>query len=702
MPDGENGVHPGTGVAGRYLVGIDVGGTFTDGVAYEPSSGRLLRAKVATTGEQSEGTMAIFEALGISPSEAATIYHGFTVGLNAVLTRKGSKTALLCTMGFRDLMDIGRVERPFGDPQYDPHWMRPHQVRPIVHRRYRREIPGRLLYDGQVYEDLDLDFLREECLFLRREGVEAVGVCLINAYQNVEFEDQVLSIAREILPHAYIQSSRTLPVAGEFERTFAVAIDAYTGPEINRYLAQLRERMHEAGHERPIQIMQMNGGLRTLDATMQMFPALTLSSGPVAGALGAGFYARHVLDSHNLACVDIGGTSTDLALVREGEPALTDNWEIEQAMPLGVPTVDVRSIGAGGGSLVKIDHVGTMTVGPESAGAHPGPVGYGLGGTDPTLTDAYITLGFMAPELFLGGRMALHVDAARGAMAELGRLLGLSPERVAANVHQQVNRDIASAIRGMAFDAACDLREFALFAYGGAGPLHAVPVAQSLGMQAVVVPYFPGGFSAVGMIVTRPKVEHLVSPMRSLASFSPSTLNELIEGLEAECLVDLAAQGIASDDVQVERFVYAMYAGQSFDNRLPLRSWPLDDAALTALRSQVDDYYARVYGYSGADLDVVITKASVTASGQGAGLALPEIEEGPASPAPDSITLRRAVFVDGEMRDDVPFYMREKLRAGNVLDGPVLIDDALGTVLVPSDSQAQIDKHGTVRITWRG
>ena len=619
---------------GRFLVGIDVGGTFTDGVAYDASTKTLLRAKVSTTPDQSDGTMAIFEALGIDASDVATVYHGFTVGLNAVLTRDGARTALLCTTGFRDLMDIGRVERPFGDPQYDPHWMRPHQERPIVERRYRREIPGRLLYDGTIYEDLDIERIREECHFLKAEGVQAVGVCFINAYANLDFEERALEVIREVLPDAYVQSSRTLPVAGEFDRTFAVAIDAYTGPQINRYLSHLDGKMRSAGHESPIQIMQMNGGLRTLESTMAQFPALTLSSGPVAGALGAGYYARTLLDTRNLACVDIGGTSTDLALVHDGEPAVTDNWEVEQAIPLGVPTVDVRSIGAGGGSLVTVDHVGTLKVGPESAGANPGPVGYARGGTQPTLTDAYIALGYIAPELFLGGKMALDVRAANAAIAEVGERLRLPAQEFAANVYDHVNREIASAIRAMAFDAAADLREFSLFGYGGAGPLHAVAVAKALGMKSVVVPYFPGGFSAVGMIVTRPKVEHLIAPMRSLADFDAIALGELFRQLEEQGLADMAEQGLAAEDVGVERHIYAMYGGQSFDNRLPLRSWPLDANALVQLRDQVDAHYEHVYGYSGPDLDVVITKVSVTQS-----LARPRVSSYQRSPLVSKLRL---------------------------------------------------------------
>jgi N-methylhydantoinase A len=685
-----------------YLVGIDVGGTFTDAVAYEPETGALRRAKVATTADQSEGTLRVFEALGIEASSATAIYHGFTVGLNAVLTRSGAKTGLLCTMGFRDLMDIGRVERPFGDPLYDPHWMRPHQDRPIVERRHRREIPGRQRYDGAVHEELDLDRVRAEARFLAAEGVEAVAVCLLNAYASTAEEDRVLEIVREVLPAAYVQSSRVLPIAGEFERTFAVCIDAYTGAAITRYLTSLNRRIRQAGHHRPVQVMQMNGGLRTIDATLAEFPALTLSSGPVAGAVGAEYYARNILGVADLVCVDVGGTSTDLAMIQDGAPAVTENWEIEQAMPLGLPTVDVRSIGAGGGSLVRVDHVGTLTVGPDSAGAQPGPVGYGHGGAIPTLTDAYITLGYVAPELFLGGTMKLDVDAARVAVAELGATLHTDTSRVAAAIVEHVSRDIVNAIRRMAFDNACDLTRSSLFAYGGAGPLHAVEVARALQMPEAIVPFFPGGFSAVGMIVSKPKVERLVSPMRRLSLFSADEFTRLLDDLEDRCRADLAQQFIEPADTEIERFVSVMYAGQSFDNRLRLDRWPLPPAALDELRDQVDAYYQRVYGYSGADLEVVITKLSVTAVGTGARVALPAIAAGTETPEPDAVRLRRDIVVDGAVQPDTPFYLRDRLRAGNVLDGPAIVDDALGTTLLPPGSRARVDRFGTLRITWDG
>lgn len=685
-----------------YLVGIDVGGTFTDAVAYEPATGVLKRAKVPTTKPQSDGTMSVFEALGITLAEVSTIYHGFTVGLNAVLTRSGAKTALLCTMGFRDLMDIGRVERPFGDPLYDPHWVRPHQDRPIVERRYRRELVGRLRYDGLVHEELDEQRLREELQFLAAEGIEAVAVCLMNAYADVHAEDRVVELVREYLPDAYIQSSKVLPVAGEFERTFAVAIDAYTGPEISRYLIGLRERLNAAGYTTQIQVMQMNGGLRTLDASIADFPALTLSSGPVAGALGAEYYARHILGEGDLVCVDVGGTSTDLAMIQSGTPAITDNWEIEQAIPLGIPTVDVRSIGAGGGSLVRIDHVGTMSVGPDSAGARPGPVGYGFGGTVPTLTDAYITLGYVASELFLGGAMKLHVDDAAAALEQLGAQLEVSAEDLAESVYQHVSRDIANAVRRMAFDNACDLGASSLFAYGGAGPLHAVEVAKSLGMKEAIVPFFPGGFSALGMIVSKPKVVYMVAPMRRLSLFTTEELAETVTELEQRCRNDLAEQGVTAEQTVVERHVYVMYAGQSFDNRLPLRTWPFTESSLRELRDQVDDYYERVYGYSGSDLQVVITKVSVTGQGVGAGLTLPKIEAGSAQPSDDAVGLRRDIYFGGQWHTAVPFYLRDRLRAMNVLAGPAIIDDALGTTFLPPGARARVDDYGTIRMTWNG
>ena len=309
-----------------WILGVDVGGTFTDGILVGARSGEVRRAKVPTTPEdQSVGTLQTLPGVDLEPSELAKFCHGTTVGINALLQRRGAKVGLLCTEGMRDMLDVGQFTRaPEG--LYDPLWTRPHQERPIVHRRHIREITARTLFDGSTHVAFDEDQVRAELEFLRDEGVEAVGVCLLHAYTDLSHEERVIELAREIMPDAYLQSSRVRPVVGEYTRTTAIALDAYTGPVVTKYLQRLDDRLRGAGYESPAVIMQMNGGVRTLTRTIESFPAYTMLSGPVAGVLGAEYYGREVADAENLVCVDIGGTSTDLGLVLDGEAQTDNDW----------------------------------------------------------------------------------------------------------------------------------------------------------------------------------------------------------------------------------------------------------------------------------------------------------------------------------------------------------------------------------------
>ncbi|GGJ60488.1 hydantoinase/oxoprolinase family protein [Streptomyces brasiliensis] len=685
----------------RFRLGVDVGGTFTDGVALDLDTGELLRTKVSTTPEdQSTGVVNLLRTFDLDPADIVGFHHGATVGLNAVLTRSGAKTGLLCTSGFRDLLDVGQLYRPDGDDLYDPQWIRPHQDRPLVHRRYRREIAERLLDDGTVHEALDLDQAREDIEFLRDEGIESVAICLINAYADDAHEKALSRLVNELLPDAYVQVSSIQARAGEYKRTFSVVLDAYAGPAITTYLRNLRGRMRDAGYSGDLQIMQMSGGLRTLDSTIEDFPALTMGSGPVAGILGAEFYAGAALDDASLVCVDIGGTSTDIGFVANGRALVTDNWEADQGMPLGVATVDVTSIGAGGGSIIRVDDFGTLTVGPESAGAVPGPAAYGRGGTEPTVTDCYVLLGYVEPSLFLGGAMDLDREAALAAFEPLANRLETTPENVAQAAYDLVNRDIVNATRAKAFDRALDVRNYALFAYGGAGPLHAVATARGHGMRRVVVPYFPGGFSAFGMLTSRPKVEHVTPEMRSLAQIDPETLAMRYADLEQRATADLVRQGVDPSQVELERSIYVMYAGQSWDNRLPVPNGPIDQATLDGIRQATDEHYDHVYGYAAPELGVSVTTTAVTGHGPAPDLKLPKITTGCAEPVATAVKARGAAIFGGRKYADVPFFARSELLAGNRIDGPAVIDDELGTILVEPGCQAHVDAHATITIQW--
>lgn len=687
--------------ASRYRLGIDVGGTFTDAVLVDTQSGKVERGKVLSTPDDpSKGTMQALDSFGVPVDSIGFFCHGSTVGINALIQRRGAKVALICTQGTRDMLDMGRLRRPYGDDLYDPTWMRPHQANPIVPRRHIREVAARMLYDGSVYIDLDEDAARREIEFLRDEGVEAVAVCLLHAWKNLAHEERLVELIREVHPQAYVQWSGLRPVYGEYSRTLSVVLDAYTGPLIVRYLGRLAEALSRAGFPGEVLIMQMNGGLRTLSETVADFPAYTIESGPVAGALGAEYFARSFLETNNLVCMDIGGTSTDIAFVVEAKAEVTEEWQFEFNVPLGMPAIDVRSLGAGGGSIIGVDDIGTLRVGPESAGAMPGPAAYGRGGQLPTITDAYVVLGWVQPQLFLRGELELDAEAAHAAMKGLARQLRLDPVELGAGAIQLMNVHIENEISKMAFERALDLRDFSLLAYGGAGPIHAAHVARSLGLADAIIPFFPGGFSALGMVTAPVKAERAVSVIEPLVGLGAQRLSEILRGLEERVVQDLGRQSVAAADIRFESAMYGMYEGQSFDNRvmLPAGRRSLSDEDVAVWVEDFHHLYERVYGYSAREMGIVITTVTVTGLGPQVGIPLPEQELGPPEPHAEAIELRATMFVDGEFRDGVPFYIRDRLAAGNVVDGPAVIDDGLSTVLVPTGAHARIDRFGGIHI----
>ncbi len=688
-------------VGGGILLGVDVGGTFTDAIAIDPSTGEIKRAKVSTTPEdQSIGTLETMPALGLTGAELARFSHGMTVGINAVLQRKGAKVGLICTEGTRDMLDTGRIRRDNTNGLYDVTWKRPHQERPLVHRRYVREISARMLYDGSVHVELDEDQVRRELVFLAREGVESVAVCLLNSHVNLQHEERVVELIREVLPDAYVQSSALRPVVGEYTRTLAVVQDAYTGPLIVDYLGSLQSGLHDRGYLGPAVVMQMNGGVRTIQSTVERYPAYTLESGPVAGMLGAEHYGAKFVGAKNLVCMDIGGTSTDIGLIVEGQAQTVDEWEVEFALPLGAPAIDVRSIGAGGGSLIRVDEMGTIRVGPDSAGAVPGPASYGRGGTEPASTDAHVVLGTLRPASFLSGRMPLDADKATEAIESVAQRIGMPALELAEGALRLMNAQIEEEITKMAFDQAVDLRDFVLFAYGGAGPMHAAEVARQAGISEVVVPNMAGGFSALGLGTAPVKVEEERAHVDELSALDPADVAAVADELLARVRGDLEGQGVEPESITIERSLHGMYEGQSFDNKLALRDGPIDRESLADWRARFDAMYERLYGYSAPEIDVTITTVGVSGTGPRPAFDLPELESGGHDPADESVMARETVHFEGKLWDEVPCYSRAQLLADNVIDGPALIDDEMTTIIVPPRSVARIDSFGNVRITF--
>lgn len=681
---------------GSWWVGIDVGGTFTDVIAVDRSCGEVRDHKVLTTkGRQEVGVLAALHETGIDLGQIGEIVHGHTSGINAVLSRQGAKTALLATAGHRDLLDIGRMDREFGESLYDPTWIRPHQERPIVRRRDRHGVRERKGPDGSTALALDEDQVRQVARELKQRGMESVAVCFINSYVSGEHEERAAEIVREECPEMYVQTSGLYPVTKESERANTVVLDAYVGPIVTNYLHRLERDLREAGFGGTLWIMTMNGGVGSVAETSKA-PVFQLVSGPVGGVSGAVHLTRTSASGvQNLLTMDVGGTSTDVAAIRGGQTPMTDLWTEEHGLTMAIPAVDVTSVGSGAGSIAHIDSLGALKVGPESAGSEPGPACYGRGGTLPTVTDACVALGILQPDLFAAGAFKLDRDAAEQALGALGAQLGMSVLEVANGTYRLACSDMAASIRSISTYRGLDLREFSLLAFGAAGPMMAGQVARELGVSSVIVPQRPGGYSAFGLLTSDIRVTKARSPMKTVSAYGAAQLESDYRELEEEAIADLLAQHVAREDIVLKREFFAMYAGQTWDNRLPLASGALDDERLQQLEEQVHEFYRGRYGFSAGELPIVLSALEVTGIARREPLAPGEAASG----AEDALMRRTAVLLDTIDSEDVPVYARERLPIESPIAGPAVIVEGYATTLIDAASSASIIKSGELLIT---
>ncbi|MEN0134551.1 MAG: hydantoinase/oxoprolinase family protein [Rhodococcus sp. (in: high G+C Gram-positive bacteria)] len=680
----------------RWWLGIDVGGTFTDLVAVGRTSGEIRELKVLTTRpHQEEGVLEAVRSSGIPIDQIDEIVHGHTQGINAVLSRSGAKTALLATAGHRDLLDLGRMDREFGPRLYDPTWLRPHQERPIVRRRDRYGIRERIGHDGGVLLALDEEQVRSVATQLADDGVEAVAVCYMNSYLNQEHELRTAELLREALPEVYIQTSALYPVTKEHERTTTVAMDAYVGPTVTRYLGRLEDELTAMGFSGSLWIMTMNGGVGSVTETLQA-PVFQLVSGPVGGVAGAVQLARTAPDGQgNFLTMDVGGTSTDIAAVRGAETPLTDLWTVEHGLVMTMPAVDVQSVGSGAGSLIQVDELGTLRVGPESAQSVPGPACYGRGGTQPTITDACLHLGILQADLFAGGSLTLDAKLAEEALARVGAQLGMTATELADGAYRLACSDMAGALRSISTYRGLDLREFALLPFGAAGPMMATRVARELGLDTMVVPRHPGEFSAYGLVSSDLRVTKAQSPMATLPALGAEKLENVFADLEREAMKELLNQGVTEDDVQLSRNIFAMYAGQTWDNRIAIDRRTVDDAMLEEIAQEVHDFYLHRFGFTADELPIMITTVEVTAAA-----ARPTARvKAPARGAGASRVRQSHLRLAGTDYGDVPVHDRDAMGADEVVVGPAVIVEQYATTALDAGSRARLDDAGNLIVT---
>ncbi|KAF0964794.1 hydantoinase/oxoprolinase family protein [Rhodococcus sp. T7] len=671
--------------AADWIVGIDVGGTFTDIIALNRKTGETRDGKVLSTLQQEEGVLLSIETIGVEIPDVAEIVHGHTVGINALLSRTGERTGLIATRGHRDLLDIGRMHREFGDRFYDPTWLRPHQERPIVQRESRFGIPERLRYDGSELLPLDENAVREAARALAGQGAKSVAVCLMNSYTNPAHERRAAEIVAEELPDAYIQTSALYPVTKEHERTTTVALDAYVGPAVVGYLDRLMNELSERNYAGTLWIMMMNGGVATF-ADAGRAPVFQLVSGPVGGVSGSVKLANES-GSPNLLTIDVGGTSTDVAAIVHGKTPLTDLWTLETGLTLTMPLVDVESVGSGAGSLIRPNTLGNVAVGPASAGSNPGPVCYQRGGVEPTLTDACAALGVLQPDLFANGSIRLDVDASLEALRKTGEQWGMTALELASAAYEVACEDIAAKVRTISVYRGLDVREFALQPSGSAGPMLADRVGQILGLDKVIVPRNPGQFSALGLLRSDLMVTRAQSIMTPLAPESAEAIEAAFVALQDRIRGELAGQGADVDRIRFERAVFAMYRGQTWDNRMPIHARTLTADSVAGLVPQFHEFYRESYGFAATEIPVVISTVEVTA------IIPREQHKSDLTPDDGEAFLRTAeITLPGTTEQvEVAIYVRERLEPFQRVQGPALVAEKFATTLVLPGRTAYVD-----------
>jgi len=679
-----------------YRLGIDVGGTFTDLALLDEASGTFSIGKVpSVTADPSQGILdgitRLLSRCGVAPEAVTYLAHGTTVATNTLLQRRGARTGLITTRGFRDLLEIARQRRP---SLYDLHVGKPE---PLVPRSRRVEVTERVMADGTPLVPLDQDETDLVLERIAREGVEALAICFLHAYLNPAHEQAVLERARRRLPGVFVSAShQVLPEFREYERLSTTVTNAYLGPAIEAYVRSFRRRVHELGISATPYVNQSNGGTIGIDEAARA-PVKTVLSGPSAGVAGAAWLARRT-GIASVVTFDMGGTSTDVSFVRHGVPTLAFEREIG-GIPLRLPALDIHTIGAGGGSIAWRDSGGALLVGPQSAGADPGPACYGRGGADPTVTDANLLLGGLSAKGLLGGQMPLDVGKAERALAELGKALGLSAIETARGIVRVVNANMVRALRVVTVERGIDPAELALLPFGGAGPLHAGALARELGLRTILVPPHPGILCALGLLVgdlRSDAVRTLVAPLDAEALV---TADRIFRELEAEAGSWLDRERIPPGRRRVARWLDLRYEGQNYELSIPADEDPGPNRGLEGLARRFRQAHEETYGFAPEDEPIQVVTVRLVARG------LPDLPDLPAhtpgDPDPSAALgeWREVDFADAHGTLRCPVYARAALRAGHRLRGPAVVEQFDSTVLLHAGQEGVVNELGLLVIT---
>ncbi len=674
-----------------HALAIDVGGTFTDVVAFDRARRLIWNAKVPTTPlDQSQGFDAgVAAAMAAAKTDAgsiAQVFHGTTIATNLILEGKGATAALLVTAGFRHVLEIGRHDIPRKSNLYA--WVR--APRPVPPERIF-EIGGRHGPAGEEIERLDEAAVTRAARRIKALGIRAVAVCFIHGYANPAHERRARGLILAEHPNAMISlSAEVLPVFREYERSMVTILNSVVMPEVSTYVGRLEARLQARGVKAPLLLMKSSGGVTGAE-TVKRAPVHTALSGPAAGAVGAAFVGV-AAGFRNLITIDIGGTSADISLIKDGAPGMTTAARIGE-WPIPLAMVDVHTIGAGGGSIASIGKAGGLAVGPRSAGAEPGPVAYGRGGSEPTVTDAHLVLGHLPPHL-LGGALMLDRDAAARAIRDkVAKPLGLGVEQAARGILAVVDNNMMGAIRVVSVERGHDPRDFTLVPFGGAGPLHGGVLARLLGIKTILIPPAPGVLSALGLLVSNLKSDYAQTCLQRPPHYDHGAMERAFRDMEEAARQWFDHEGLPPAARTLGRLASMRYAGQGFEITVPWTSGAVDAAATANTVKAFHDLHRRLYTFAQEDTPVEIVTLHVAAIGR---LAQPEL---PTVKAMDGIEaaragMQRVAFADGAR--DCPVYDRARLGAGGVLRGPAIVTQLDATTLLLPGQRAEIDRHGSL------
>jgi N-methylhydantoinase A len=679
-----------------HRIGADIGGTFTDLVMVDDAGGLLRMAKVLTTPEQpdaavEQGIGEVLRQSGVSAAAVAHVVHGTTLFTNALIERKGARTALITTQGFRDAIEIGREHR------YDMYDLFMERPTPLAPRHLRFELSERMLSDGSVLTALDKGEVLRLIETLQAQRIEAVAVCLLHSYRNPAHEQAVGELLRSRAPEiSCALSCEVVAEIREYDRTSTTLTNVYVQGLAARYLRRLGERLRALGIAGDLFVMQSNGGVCDVETACR-FPVRLIESGPAAGALAAAHYGR-LIDCPSLLSFDMGGTTAKACLIEHGEPLIAPQFEVDRkyrfkkgsGLPVKVPVIEMIEIGAGGGSIARIDGLGRLTVGPDSAGAEPGPACYGRGSAEPTVTDADLILGYLDPAFFLGGQMRLDREAAARAIeARIGRALGLDTVRAAWGIHQLVNENMASAARIHAVERGKDIPKFSLFAFGGAGPVHAYRIARILRCPRVVYPLAAGVMSAIGFLCAPLAFDFVRSLPGRLEAMDWTAVNAALAEME-RAGARVLRRSVPEDRIAFRRFGDLCYRRQGYEIRVPVPAGELGPHSRAAIRQAFEQAYGAIYGHVLPELEIDVVSWRVVAEGPRPELRAPTAVA--ASPPGSALKGRRQAYMpELEGFAEVPVYDRYRLAPGDAFDGPAIVEERESTVVLGPDARARID-----------